>query len=154
MLQDWTIWGCWKCCVLLWKQICLGGEKCGFHSPIRLKAVILQHEQELKQVAKDQLFKYWQFLVIIWLTMTSIQTEKKKIATVDLLPAGIFHWGRGNKQFICFFHHFKCCRMLIVPHGAEGTTFCVLVFFVFPVHCRGVGINGLEESLPTLRILR
>lgn len=111
--------------VLLWKQICLGGEKCGFHSPIRLKAVILQHEQELKQVAKDQLFKYWQFLVIIWLTMTSIQTEKKKIATVDLLPAGIFHWGRGNKQFICFFHHFKCCRMLIVPHGAEGTTFCV-----------------------------
>lgn len=40
-------------------------------------------------------------------------------------PSGIFHWGRSNKQFICFFHHLKCCHMLIVPHGAESTTFCV-----------------------------
>lgn len=57
---------------------------------------------------------------------SDIHTEREeKIATVDLLPAGIFHWGRGNKQFICFFHHLKCCHLLIVPHEAESTTLCV-----------------------------
>lgn len=95
----------------------------GIHSPVwaRLQAGI---------TAKDQLFKYWQFLFRICFT-TNINAEREEIGIYwGPLPTGIFHWGRSNTQVICAFHHLKHCHTLIMPQGAESMPCSVWYFCV------------------------